>query len=247
MRVTSLGCWYPVFLPGLYPDRLGEEPLRRRMQIRPRRLALVASVLGVCAAVAVVVIHRQQGPSALLGAEGLGAEGTISNMLANQPFTQTLTPEIPDPHPDPDPYPYPGHPARSPTRGVVVHAMAPHKMTGLTLREQRNRVYASPHMGRAHGCKPEGITLVPGDDCDPLTAKMQPALARWESIRSSRQPTIGALPSPAPSQFCKKLRADPKQTYNTSSRVLNEETPFPPGQIARPHRVFFPRAAPCAT
>ena len=224
------------------------------MPIRPR-LALVASVIGVCATVAVVVLHRQQGPSALLGAEGLGAEGTISHMLANEPFTQgerlvgsqTLVPEIPDPNPDPDPYPYPGHPARSPIRGVAVNAMAPRKMTRLTLREQRNRVYASPHMGRAHGCKPEGITLVPGDDCDPLTAKMQPALARWESIRSSRQPTIGAPPSPAPSQFCKKLRADPNQTYNTSSRVLSEETPFPPGQIARPHRVFFPRAAPCAT
>lgn len=181
---------------------------------RPRRLALTASVLGVCAAVAVVVLHMHHGPAALLG-----AESTIAHMLENEPFTggalagelanrregKQLA-EIPDPHPDPDPFPYPGHPARSPIRGVAVNALAPHKMTGLTLREKRNGVYASPHMGRMHGCKPEGIILVPGDDCDPLTAKMQPALARWESIRSARNPTLGTPPHPANPRPARRAR-----------------------------------------
>jgi len=80
-------------------------------------------------------------------------------------------PEIPDPHPDPDPFPYPGHPARSPVHSELAHAMTK------TLRQARGGATAALSLGRQHGCAPEQITIMPGDDCDdPLTAKMQPAI-----------------------------------------------------------------------
>jgi len=109
-------------------------------------------------------------------------------------------PEIPDPHPDPDPWPYPGHPARSPVKpksgwGAVkssAHSNFLARKSGLalapkvaptqikTLREDREGIVAEPQLGRMHGCKPEQITIMPTDDCDPLTAKMQPAIEKFD-------------------------------------------------------------------
>jgi hypothetical protein len=116
-------------------------------------------------------------------------------------------PEIPDPHPDPDPWPYPGHPARSPIKSGGKAAAAAQKQgsinavairakkSGLaqvpkakneapthkkTLREDRLGIVAEPQLGRAHGCKPEQITIMPTDDCDPLAEKMQPAIDAFD-------------------------------------------------------------------
>ena len=90
-------------------------------------------------------------------------------------------PEIPDPHPDPDPWPYPGHPARSPARA---RAQAPSARKARrqikTLREDRLGIVAEPQLGRTHGCAPEQIVIMPEDDCDPLAAKMQPAIDKFD-------------------------------------------------------------------
>lgn len=48
----------------------------------------------------------------------------------------------------------------------------------LTLRQDRNGENAEPTLGRWHGCSPQQIVAVPGDDCDPLALKMAPMLAR---------------------------------------------------------------------
>ena len=45
-----------------------------------------------------------------------------------------------------------------------------------SLRQARDGDTAALSLGRQHGCAPEQIAIMPGDDCDPLTAKMQPAI-----------------------------------------------------------------------
>ena len=107
---------------------------------------------------------------------------SIARMLSAQKMV-TLGkrgPEIPDPHPDPDPWPYPGHPARSPVAAVRKSGLALAQTQKKTLRQDRLGIVAEPQLGRMHGCKPEQITIMPTDDCDPLTAKMQPAVTRFD-------------------------------------------------------------------
>jgi hypothetical protein len=185
---------------------------------RGARVALAAGALGICAAVALVLYPRQQ-PLALLGNdEALArmlanepyAGGALSSMLSGKQGAGAAGkrgPEIPDPHPDPDPYPYPGHPARSPVRGEAADSTtAPankargaattglaHKTTGLSLTEDRNGEYASPALGRAHGCKPSPVTFYPGDDCDPLAAIEAPAIAAWQHNLAVGNPTKGGV------------------------------------------------------
>jgi len=49
-----------------------------------------------------------------------------------------------------------------------------------SLRQDREGIVAEPQLGRMHGCKPEQITIMPQDDCDPLAAKMQPAIDKFK-------------------------------------------------------------------
>jgi hypothetical protein len=82
------------------------------------------------------------------------------------------------------PWPYPGHPARSPATGKrrtaglaqqhLKHITA--KTQKKSLRQDRQGIVAYQQLGRMHGCKPEQISVMPADDCDPLAAKMQPAI-----------------------------------------------------------------------
>jgi hypothetical protein len=61
----------------------------------------------------------------------------------------------------------------------VPHASKAAKRQQKTLRQDRLGIVAEPQLGRAHGCAPEQIIIMPQDDCDPLAAKMQPAIDRF--------------------------------------------------------------------
>jgi hypothetical protein len=56
-----------------------------------------------------------------------------------------------------------------------------------TLRQDREGIVASPQLGRMHGCQPEQITIIPSDDCDPLAAKMQPAVDHFHEHMRAEQ------------------------------------------------------------
>lgn len=166
--------------------------------------AVTAAAALVLISVALVGWATQ--PQAGGGVEMVTTTSSIARMLAAQQPTIAgkKGPEIPDPHPDPDPWPYPGHPARSPIRGKALAqkqgsiqssakstarkyglAQVPKAKDGAptqkkTLREDRLGIVAEPQLGRAHGCKPEQITIMPTDDCDPLAAKMQPAIDAFD-------------------------------------------------------------------
>jgi hypothetical protein len=59
------------------------------------------------------------------------------------------------------------------------HASKAAKRQQKTLRQDRQGIVAEPQLGRTHGCAPEQIIIMPQDDCDPLAAKMQPAIDRF--------------------------------------------------------------------
>ena len=157
-----------------------------------QRAAVAALALALLAAIAVAGLVASAHAAASRGAV-LASTWSIASMLASQQPARApgkQGPEIPDPHPDPDPWPYPGHPARSPAKGVLPRRAglasqppakaAPAKTQQKTLRQDREGVVAAPQLGRMHGCKPEQISVMPTDDCDPLAAKMQPAIDAFD-------------------------------------------------------------------
>lgn len=50
---------------------------------------------------------------------------------------------------------------------------------------------AAPQLGRRHGCKPEQIRIVPGDDCDPLYELMEPSVEKyWDRVKNEKYNTL---------------------------------------------------------
>jgi len=68
---------------------------------------------------------------------------------------------------------------------------APHE---LSMTQDRRGEGADLNLGRYHGCESEQIVLYPRDDCDPLKAKMMPAiLAHKYKVRKQTWKTKGGL------------------------------------------------------